>query len=52
MDPGPGSAALLGIDFEEAQQFQRIANRVLYSDSALRASRDILQKNQSGAPVL
>jgi len=42
----------LGIDFEEAQQFQRIANRVLYSDSALRASRDILQKNQSGAPVL
>ena len=38
----------LGIDFEEAQQFQRIANRVLYSDSSLRASRDILEKNALG----
>ena len=38
----------LGADFEEAQTFQRIANRVLYSDAALRAPRDILEKNQSG----
>jgi cyclic beta-1,2-glucan synthetase len=38
----------LGVDFEEAQAFQRIANRVLYSDSSLRASRDILEKNQLG----
>jgi cyclic beta-1,2-glucan synthetase len=42
----------LGIDFEEAQQFQRVANRVLYSDFSLRASRDILEKNQLGAPAL
>ena len=42
----------LGVDFEEAQQFQRIANRVLYSDSSLRASRDILEKNESGASAL
>ncbi len=38
----------LGVDFEEAQTFQRIANRVLYSDVSLRAPRDILEKNQSG----
>jgi cyclic beta-1,2-glucan synthetase len=42
----------LGVDFEEAQEFQRIANRVLYSDSSLRASRDILQKNQMGQSAL
>ncbi|GAC1672508.1 MAG: glucoamylase family protein [Steroidobacteraceae bacterium] len=38
----------LGVDFEEAQAFQRIANRVLYSDSSLRASRDVLERNQLG----
>ncbi|MDP9084283.1 MAG: glycosyl transferase [Pseudomonadota bacterium] len=42
----------LGIDFEEAQQFQRVANRVLYADSSLRASRDILERNQLGPSQL
>jgi cyclic beta-1,2-glucan synthetase len=42
----------LGVDFDEAQQFQRIANRVLYSDASLRASREILGKNQLGPSVL
>ena len=42
----------LGVDFEEAQEFQRIANRVLYSDSSLRASRDILEKNRLGQSAL
>src|SRR6202044_318022 len=42
----------LGIDFEEAQGYQRIANRVLYSDSSLRASRDILEKNRLGQSAL
>ena len=42
----------LGIDFEEAQQFQRVANRVLYADSSLRASRDVLEKNQLGPSAL
>ena len=42
----------LGVDFEEAQAFQRIANRVLYCDSSLRASRDILERNQLGQPAL
>jgi cyclic beta-1,2-glucan synthetase len=42
----------LGVDFEEAQQFQRIANRVLYSDSSLRAPRDILEKNELGPSAL
>jgi cyclic beta-1,2-glucan synthetase len=42
----------LGIDFEEAQQFQRIANRVLYADASLRAARDILGKNLLGPAAL
>jgi cyclic beta-1,2-glucan synthetase len=42
----------LGVDFEEAQAFQRIANRVLYSDSSLRAGSDILEKNQLGPSAL
>jgi len=42
----------LGVDFEEAQAFQRIANRVLYSDSSLRASHDILGNNQLGQSAL
>jgi cyclic beta-1,2-glucan synthetase len=42
----------LGVDFEEAQDFQRIANRVLYSDASLRASRDILEKNELGPSAL
>jgi cyclic beta-1,2-glucan synthetase len=42
----------LGVDFEEAQLFQRIANRVLYADPALRAPREMLARNQSGQSVL
>jgi cyclic beta-1,2-glucan synthetase len=42
----------LGVGFDEAQQFQRIANRVLYADSSLRAARDILGRNQLGPSVL
>ena len=42
----------LGVDLDEANQFQRIANRVLYADSSLRAPRDILDTNQLGLPVL
>ena len=42
----------LGVDFDEAQDFQRIANRVLYADSALRAPRDILARNRSAASGL
>ena len=42
----------LGVDFDEAQDFQRIANRVLYADAALRAGRDILARNRSSAAGL
>jgi cyclic beta-1,2-glucan synthetase len=42
----------LGVDFDEAQQFQRIANRVLYADPALRASRDLLARNALGQSAL
>jgi len=42
----------LGIDFEETQQFQRIANRVLYADASLRAAREILGKNLLGPSAL
>ncbi len=42
----------LGVDFDEAQQFQRIANRVLYSDSSLRAPREVLGRNQLGPQTL
>jgi cyclic beta-1,2-glucan synthetase len=42
----------LGLEFEEAERFQRLANRVLYADSSLRASRDILENNRLGQPAL
>jgi len=42
----------LGLDSEEAGQFQRLANRVLYPDSSLRASRDILDRNRLGQSAL
>ncbi len=42
----------LGVDFDEAQQFQRIANQVLYADSSLRASGDLLSRNRLGPPAL
>ena len=42
----------LGIDVDEAQQFQRIANRVLYADASLRADRELLAKNLLGPSAL
>ena len=42
----------LGVDLEEAGQFQRIANRVLYADSSLRAPRDVLAANRLGQSAL
>ena len=42
----------LGLDGEQAEQFQRLANRVLYVDSTLRASRDILDRNCLGQSAL
>ena len=42
----------LGVDFDEAQDFQRIANRILYADASLRAAKDILEKNQLGPAAL
>jgi cyclic beta-1,2-glucan synthetase len=38
----------LGIDADEAHVFQRLANRILYSDPTLRAAPDALQKNRRG----
>jgi cyclic beta-1,2-glucan synthetase len=38
----------LGVEFGEAQDFQRIANRVLYADASLRAARDLLARNVLG----
>jgi cyclic beta-1,2-glucan synthetase len=37
---------------EEAPWFQEIAGKVLYSDLRLRASRDLLDRNQLGRPAL
>jgi cyclic beta-1,2-glucan synthetase len=42
----------LGVDAVEAQQFQRIANRVLYAEASLRASREILGRNDLGPSLL
>ncbi len=42
----------LDIAAEEVEQFQRIANRVLYADSSLRAARDILERNRLGQSAL
>jgi len=42
----------LGVDRDEAKQFQRLANPVLYSDSSLRASADILVRNRLGQSAL
>jgi cyclic beta-1,2-glucan synthetase len=42
----------LGIEFAEAQDFQRIANRVLYTDASLRAAREILGRNLLGPSSL
>ena len=42
----------LGIDAAEAQLFQRLANRILYSDASLRPPQNVLASNQRGAPGL
>jgi cyclic beta-1,2-glucan synthetase len=42
----------MGLSFEDTQLFQEIAERVLYSDAALRASRGLLDNNQLGQPAL
>jgi cyclic beta-1,2-glucan synthetase len=42
----------LGVDPDEAAQFQRLANHVLYSGASLRASADILARNRLGQPAL
>ena len=42
----------LGISTDEAHLFQRLANRVLYSDPTLRPSSEILKLNASGPSVL
>ncbi len=42
----------LGIGPDEAHLFQRLANRILYSDPSLRPSADLLARNARGAPGL
>ena len=42
----------LGIDAEEAQLFQELAERILYSDPSLRAPAALLDRNQLGQPAL
>ncbi len=42
----------LGIDPDEARLFQRLANRILYSDPSLRPPSSLLARNQRGAPAL
>ncbi|MBP1705281.1 MAG: glycosyl transferase [Chloroflexi bacterium] len=42
----------LGIEADEAHLFQRLANRILYSDRSLRPSPGLLARNDRGAPGL
>ena len=42
----------LGIDQDEARLFQRLANRILYSDPSLRPPSSLLARNHRGAPSL
>jgi len=42
----------LGIDADEAHLFQRLANRLLYSDPTLRPVPAVLAQNERGAPGL
>jgi len=42
----------LGIDAEEAHLFQRLATRILYSDSSLRAPQEVLRENRGGRSTL
>src|SRR6202041_2995926 len=42
----------LGVSGDDAQMYQEIAERVLYSDASLRASREIPDNNRLGQPAL
>ena len=42
----------LGIDSDEAHLFQRLANRILFSDPSLRPAASLLAANERGAPGL
>ncbi len=42
----------LGVDADEAHLFQRLANRILYSDPTLRPAPTILARNEQGAAGL
>ncbi len=42
----------LGIEADEAHLFQRLANRILFSDPSLRPSGGLLARNERGAPGL
>jgi cyclic beta-1,2-glucan synthetase len=42
----------LGIEPDEAHLFQRLANRILYSDPSLRPAASLLARNERGAPGL
>ncbi|MBF6606333.1 MAG: hypothetical protein IVW53_12195 [Chloroflexi bacterium] len=42
----------LGIESDEAHLFQRLANRILYSDPSLRPPAGLLASNERGAPGL
>jgi cyclic beta-1,2-glucan synthetase len=42
----------LGVDTLQAQQFQALANRVLYLDASLRAAGELLGRNTSGPAAL
>ena len=42
----------LGIEADEAHLFQRLANRIIFSDPSLRPAASLLASNQRGAPSL
>jgi cyclic beta-1,2-glucan synthetase len=42
----------IGAGAEDTQLYQEIAERILYSDAALRAPKDLLDRNQLGQPAL
>ena len=42
----------LRVDADEAHLFQRLANRVLYSDPTLRPSQDVLKRGEGGPALL
>jgi len=42
----------LGISSDEAQLFERLASRVLYTDASLRAEPEVLSRNSLGQPGL